>query len=221
MALHCCHNLSGITELILLFSQYTIPFLLSILDYIRNQRTKRANFQLSGRAVFPNVANRFNNGNLHYVISAAILASTGLTLSSISNNHRSTYICPINSHGAFYITVVKFASLLLDTFGLVSVVELFRRRGNDWGRSTLQLFGIILLVSIQLSDFPLTSLSHIILGRCRSLVTCRLCCLPYPAGVFSLYCPQLLPRSVYLSHSPDFHQYYFVMAGKYHSASFS
>jgi uncharacterized membrane protein len=118
---------------------YAIPFLVSIYDYWRNQRSRSipdgsdADSEISLNARIRKLVSTarrlhalFCQSRMRYVISAAFLMIGGLMASEFQKGIQSTYICPISSGQYSLLRFISILSVLLDTAILISVSELFR-----------------------------------------------------------------------------------------------
>ncbi|KAJ5542538.1 hypothetical protein N7535_004960 [Penicillium sp. DV-2018c] len=117
---------------------YAIPFVISLYDYWRNQRTRQVEKyvpthqfdQLSLLQVVYSLPRRI----FHYLmqsrfrglIAAGLLSIGGLLASSFSAGNRSTYICPVVSHGASRLQSYRLFNLFADSVLLIGVTELCR-----------------------------------------------------------------------------------------------
>ncbi|KAL1970526.1 hypothetical protein VTN77DRAFT_4170 [Rasamsonia byssochlamydoides] len=125
-----------------------IPFLISIYDYVRHERsrtTKRDSLPV--RAIFKPFRFLLRSG-LRYVIPAALLMVAGLLASSFHEGRRSTYICPIIFNQALRIRTFQILCVVLDTLLLICAAELLRTGTHSKlsrGRSAPVEWGIGLL----------------------------------------------------------------------------
>jgi hypothetical protein len=143
---------------------YAIPFLVSIYDYWRNQRSRSipdgsdADSEISLNARIRKLVSTarrlhalFCQSRMRYVISAAFLMIGGLMASEFQKGIQSTYICPISSGQYSLLRFISILSVLLDTAILISVSELFREStGPREGRNKHFLIscGFGLIVSV-------------------------------------------------------------------------
>lgn len=144
--------------------QYAIPFVISIYDYWRNQRSRQVDryvptqrfetlplqvaYSVSRRSFYHLTQSRFRG-----LIAAAFLSVGGLLASSFSAGTRSTYICPIVLHGASRLRSYRMFNLFADSVILIGITELCRigTQFDDVRRKrTLTFLGAGLLVSGQL-----------------------------------------------------------------------
>ncbi|GIK02407.1 hypothetical protein Aspvir_006460 [Aspergillus viridinutans] len=117
---------------------YAIPFLVSIYDYWRNQRSRSipegsdtdSEISLNARIrtlaiIVRRVHAVFCQSRMRYVISATFLMIGGLVASEFQEGIQSTYICPISSGQYALLRFIGILSVLLDSVILISVSELF------------------------------------------------------------------------------------------------
>lgn len=85
---------------------------------------------------------------LRYVISAALLAASGVLVSSFDNGRESTFICPIISGEHARQRMLKILSLVFDTLVLIGAAELSGEGTHRDGRrkQTLLAWGCGLVV---------------------------------------------------------------------------
>ncbi|GLA54529.1 hypothetical protein AnigIFM63604_000672 [Aspergillus niger] len=114
---------------------YSIPFLLALYDYWRNQRNRPVakwsaperpqNAHLRAVATF---ASRMHNflfqSRLRYVIAAFFLLTGGYITITFSHGLQSTYICPNTSSVYTRMRVFTIFSLILDSLILIGAAEL-------------------------------------------------------------------------------------------------
>jgi hypothetical protein len=144
--------------------QYAIPFVISLYDYWRNQRSRQVDryvptqrfeelplqvvYSVPRRSFYYLTQSRFRG-----LIAAAFLSAGGLLASSLSAGTRSTYVCPIVVYGASGLRSYKLFNVLADSVILIGVTELCRSGAqfDDTRRKrALAFLGAGLLVSGQL-----------------------------------------------------------------------
>ncbi|KKA25076.1 Capsular associated protein [Rasamsonia emersonii CBS 393.64] len=142
-----------------------IPFLISLYDYVRHERSKTVKRD-SGpvRTIFKPF--RFLlRSSLRYVVPAALLMVSGLLVSSFHDGRNLTYICPIVTKLALRIRTFKILCLVLDTLLLICAAELLgtvrhsklsrgREAPIEWGVGLLgvvvfwTIVGIVALIAL-------------------------------------------------------------------------
>ncbi|RHZ47897.1 hypothetical protein CDV55_100671 [Aspergillus turcosus] len=118
---------------------YAIPFLVSIYDYYRNQRSRAipeasdqdSGIPLNGRIrklviIVRRLHEVICQSHMRYVISAAFLMIGGIVASEFQAGIQSTYICPISSGQYSLLRFFRILSVLLDSLILISLSELFK-----------------------------------------------------------------------------------------------
>lgn len=141
--------------------KYAIPFLISLHDYVRNQRHQPAGDYLplvestsAPRRVlylsYQRLCHRLLHGRHRYLVSTGLFAFAALLVSSFDNGRASTYICPLVSGNNWRIPVFRAISVLLDTALIIGIAD----TNNKWVQSSEQerrviarQWGKLLLVS--------------------------------------------------------------------------
>ena len=117
--------------------QYVIPFVISLYDYWRNQRSRRVDGYVPTKRLekLPlQVVYSVSHRSFYYLtqsrsrglIAAAFLSVGGLLASSLLAGTRSTYICPIVSHGTSRLQSYRLFNLFADSVLLIGITELCR-----------------------------------------------------------------------------------------------
>lgn len=118
-------------------AQYAIPFVISLYDYWRNQRSRQVDRYVPTQR-FENlplqVVYSVSRRSLYYLtqsrsrglIAAAFLSIGGLLASSFSAGTRSTYVCPIVLHGASRLRSYRLFNLFADSVILIGITEICR-----------------------------------------------------------------------------------------------
>ncbi|CAI7595471.1 unnamed protein product [Penicillium glandicola] len=116
---------------------YAIPFVISLYDYWRNQRSRQVDryaptqrFEKLPLQVVYSVSRRtfyyLTQSRSRGLIAAAFLSTGGLLASSFSAGTRSTYICPIVLHGALRLRSYRLFNLFADSVILIGITDLCR-----------------------------------------------------------------------------------------------
>ncbi|KGO39712.1 Lipopolysaccharide-modifying protein [Penicillium expansum] len=116
---------------------YAIPFVISLYDYWRNQRSRQVDkyvptqrFEKLPLQVVYSASRRsfyyLTQSRSRGLIAAAFLSVGGLLASSFSAGTRSTYICPIMLHGASRLRSYRLFNLFADSVILIGITELCR-----------------------------------------------------------------------------------------------
>ncbi|KAG0161503.1 hypothetical protein PDIDSM_9037 [Penicillium digitatum] len=116
---------------------YVIPFVISLYDYWRNQRSRRVDGYVPTKRLekLPlQVVYSVSHRSFYYLtqsrsrglIAAAFLSVGGLLASSLLAGTRSTYICPIVSHGTSRLQSYRLFNLFADSVLLIGITELCR-----------------------------------------------------------------------------------------------
>ncbi|KAL4866806.1 hypothetical protein BDV12DRAFT_172287 [Aspergillus spectabilis] len=140
---------------------YLIPLLVAIYDLWRNQRATqswvRPDYSHNAPLrILATITNRIRffvlQSRLRYVISATLIAASGLLILSFHHGRQSTYICPIVSGQHTRLRNSRILALILDFLLLTGAAELSgegaRREGRrkhallSWGYG---LLGVVLL----------------------------------------------------------------------------
>ncbi|KAJ5325353.1 uncharacterized protein N7506_008455 [Penicillium brevicompactum] len=120
---------------------YAIPFVISLYDFWRNQRSQQTEryvpvqrFQKLPLQVTYSVSRRgfyyLTQSRFRGVIATSFVSVGGLLASSLLAGARSSYICPIVLHGASKLQSVKVFNLLVDSALLIGITELCRIGGK-------------------------------------------------------------------------------------------
>ncbi|OQE42314.1 hypothetical protein PENCOP_c004G09004 [Penicillium coprophilum] len=163
---------------------YAIPFVISLYDYWRNQRSRQVDryvptkrFEELPLQVVYSVSRRsfyyLTQSRSRGLIAAAFLSTGGLLASSLSAGTRSTYICPIVLHGASRLQSYRLFNLFADSVILISVTELCRigaqfddaRRKQALTSLGAGLLGLSLLWSVVQVFVPLPDSSPELAGQ--------------------------------------------------------
>lgn len=141
--------------------QYTVPFLISLYDYWRNQRARSKNEYVSSRPSKSRpiqvVYSTFRGGFYYLtqsayrgILAGAFLSLSGYSAASFYAGGQSTYVCPIILHGAVRLRGFKLLNVFLDSLLIIGVAELCQTNpgfeGNRRKRAILSL-GAGLVVS--------------------------------------------------------------------------
>ncbi|KAJ6080416.1 hypothetical protein N7467_010169 [Penicillium canescens] len=116
---------------------YAIPFVISLYDYWRNQRSRQVETYVPAQRFLKlplQVTYSVCRRSFHYltqsrfrgVIAAAFLSISGLLASSFSAGNRSTYICPVVLHGASQMRFFRIFNVFSDSALLIGITELCR-----------------------------------------------------------------------------------------------
>lgn len=141
---------------------YAIPFLISLYDYFRDQRSRQVeDYTLPSEQlasvhlrILATSYRRFRHYVLgsrqRYLISASLISLGGLLASAFHKGQSSTYICPLVSGEMLRIWLFRNTSALLDAILLIGVAEISREWANspeEKRRPLIRLCGYLLLVS--------------------------------------------------------------------------
>lgn len=155
-----------------LLNQYAIPFIVSLYDYWRNQRSQPTEeyvhlqrFQgLPIQLAYSTCRRSFHfltKSRLRGIIAAAFLSVAGYMATWFTAGSQSTYVCPIVINAAARLRIIRVINTLLDSVLLIGVADLCHagadREGTRRKRALVSL-GAGLLVSDDIED-PLTRLS--------------------------------------------------------------
>lgn len=139
---------------------YAIPFLISLYDYFRDQRSRQVeDYTLPSEQlasvhlrILATSYRRFRHYVLgsrqRYLISASLISLGGLLASAFHKGQSSTYICPLVSGEMLRIWLFRNTSALLDAILLIGVAEISREWANspeEKRRPLIRLCGYLLL----------------------------------------------------------------------------
>ncbi|PWY87007.1 hypothetical protein BO70DRAFT_370024 [Aspergillus heteromorphus CBS 117.55] len=114
---------------------YSIPFLVALYDYWRNQRSRPVqewsaperpqNAQLRAIVACVSRVNSFLfRGRFRYIISACFLLASGYLITTFGDGLQSTYICPITSSAHLRLRAFKILATIIDSLILIGAAEL-------------------------------------------------------------------------------------------------
>lgn len=156
-------------------AKYTIPFIISLYDYIRNQRIRpKDEYVSSQRSQSPVIQAIYSTlrwvfycltrSRYRGILAASFLSLSGYSVSSFYAGGKSTYICPIILHGALRLRGIRLLNVLLDSTLLIGVSELCRNdstlEGNTRRKRALFSLGAGLVVSGKLAPNHKAESSH-------------------------------------------------------------
>lgn len=164
-----------------LVKQYAIPFLVSLYDYWRNQRSqpKEDYVPLQRFQGLPiQLAYSTCRRSFHFlsrsrgrgIIAAAFISVAGYMAASFTAGSQSTYVCPIVINAAARLQIIRVINTLVDSVLLIGVADLCRTGADHEGKRrkrALVSLGAGLLVSGDIED----SLARISNGDLRALLS--------------------------------------------------
>ncbi|KAJ5121819.1 hypothetical protein N7526_008756 [Penicillium atrosanguineum] len=146
---------------------YAIPFVVSLYDYWRNQRSQPREeyvhlqrFQgLPVQLAYSTCRRSFHivtQSRARGIIAATFLSMAGYMASSFTDGSQSTYVCPIVIHAAARLRIIRVLSTLIDSILLIGVADLCHIGPDHEGRRKKRalvslgagLLGIALIWSI-------------------------------------------------------------------------
>lgn len=160
-----CHSIAGFLT-VYFAKQYAIPFIVSLYDYWRHQRSQPQEgyvhlqrFQgLPVQLVYSTCRRSFHlvtQSRARGVIAATFLSIAGYMASSFTAGSQSTYVCPIVINAAARLQVIRVVSTLIDSILLIGVADLCRAGADHEGKRrqrALVSLGAGLLVSDDVKD---------------------------------------------------------------------
>lgn len=160
-----CHSIVNILTFFFA-KQYVIPFIVSLYDYWRNQRSQPREeyvhlqrFQgLPVQLAYSTCRRSFHfvtQSRARGIIAATFLSIAGYMVSSFTDGSQSTYVCPIVIHAEARLRVIRVLGTLMDSILLIGVADLCRAGADHEGqrkKRTLVSLGAGLLVSLNVED---------------------------------------------------------------------